>query len=87
VDVVTPSPPSYPSQAARNREEGWVEVEFTVTADGKVVGAKVTASDPARVFDREAIRSIEKTKFSPRLENGVPVSATVRRRIEFKLGR
>jgi periplasmic protein TonB len=87
VEVVTPSPPSYPSQAARNREEGWVEVEFTVTADGKVVGAKVTASDPARVFDREAVRSIEKTKFSPRLENGVPVNATVRRRIEFKLGR
>jgi periplasmic protein TonB len=51
------------------------------------VGAKVTASDPARVFDREAVRSIEKTKFSPRLENGVPVSATVRRRIEFRLGR
>jgi periplasmic protein TonB len=87
VEVVTPSPPSYPSQAARNREEGWVEVEFTVMPDGKVVGAKVTASDPARVFDREAVRSIEKTKFSPRLENGVPVSATVRRRIEFRLGR
>jgi periplasmic protein TonB len=87
VEVVTASPPSYPSQAARNREEGWVEVEFTVTPDGSVVGAKVTASDPARVFDREAVRSIERTKFSPRLENGVPVSATVRRRIEFKLGR
>jgi periplasmic protein TonB len=87
VEVVTPVAPSYPSQAARNREEGWVEVEFTVTADGAVQDAKVTASDPARVFDREAIRSIERTKFNPRLENGVPVNATVRRRIEFKLGR
>ena len=87
VEVVTPVAPSYPSQAARNREEGWVEVEFTVTADGKVIGAKVTASDPARVFDREAIRSIERTKFNPRVENGVPVNSTVRRRIEFKLGR
>ncbi|SFN42982.1 outer membrane transport energization protein TonB [Dokdonella immobilis] len=87
VEVVTPVAPSYPSQAARNREEGWVEVEFTVTAEGVVQDAKVTASDPARVFDREAIRSIERTKFNPRLENGVPVSATVRRRIEFKLGR
>jgi protein TonB len=46
----------------------------------------VTASDPQRVFDREAVRSIERTKFTPRLENGVPVSSTVRRRIEFKLG-
>lgn len=87
VEVVTPVAPSYPGQAARNREEGWVEVEFTVTVDGAVVGAKVTAANPARVFDREAIRSIEKTKFNPRVENGVPVSSTVRRRIEFKLGR
>ena len=87
IEVLTPVAPSYPSQAARNREEGWVEVEFTVTVDGKVVDAKVSASDPARVFDREAIRSIERTKFSPRIENGVPVSSTARRRIEFKLGR
>lgn len=87
VEVVTASPPSYPRAAARDREEGWVEVEFTVTAEGRVVGATVTASDPQRVFDREAIRSIERTKFSPRLENGVAVNATVRRRIEFKLGR
>ena len=87
VQVVTPVAPNYPPQAARNREEGWAEVEFTVTAEGNVQGAKVTASDPPRTFDREAIRSIERTKFSPRLENGVPVESTVRRRIEFKLGR
>ncbi|MEZ5461306.1 energy transducer TonB [Dokdonella sp.] len=86
VEVVTPVAPTYPTQAARNREEGWVEVEFTVTADGTVENARVTASDPQRVFDREAVRSIERTKFTPRLENGVPVSSTVRRRIEFKLG-
>ena len=86
VVVVTPVAPVYPKEAARSRAEGWVEVEFTVTADGVVQNAKVTASDPQRVFDREAVRSIERTKFTPRLENGVPVSATVRRRIEFKLG-
>jgi protein TonB len=84
---VTPVAPSYPVQAARDRKEGWVEVEFTVTADGSVQDAKVTASNPVRVFDREAIRTIERTKFNPRLENGVPVSTTVRRRIEFTLGR
>lgn len=86
VEVVTPVAPTYPSQAARNRDEGWVEVEFTVTAEGSVVGAKVVASDPPRIFDREAVRSIERTKFSPRQENGVAITATVRRRIEFKLG-
>mgnify|MGYP003471272739 CR=1 FL=1 len=86
VEIVTPVAPTYPSQAARNRDEGWVEVEFTVTAEGAVVGAKVVASDPPRTFDREAVRSIERTKFNPRMENGVAVTATVPRRIEVKLG-
>lgn len=86
VVAVAPVAPAYPKEAARNREEGWVEVEFTVTADGAVENARVTASNPARKFDREAVRSIERSTFTPRLENGVPVSATVRRRIEFKLG-
>lgn len=85
VAVVTASPAAYPPQAARNRAEGWVEVEFTVTAEGQVANARVLRSDPPRVFDREAIRSIEKSTFRARVENGVPVSATVRRRIEFKL--
>lgn len=86
VVVVTPVAPVYPPQAARNRSEGWVEVEFTVTAGGAVQGARVTRSDPPRVFDREAIRSIERSTFRPRLENGEPKDSTVRRRIEFKLG-
>jgi protein TonB len=85
VEVITPLAPSYPPQAARRRQEGWVEVEFTVNADGSVANAKVTSSDPPRVFDREAIRAVQNAKFNPRLENGVPVNSTVRRRIEFKL--
>ncbi|MBN8482740.1 MAG: energy transducer TonB, partial [Xanthomonadales bacterium] len=83
--VVTAAAPSYPPQAARNRTEGWVEVEFTVTAEGTVANARVVNSDPPRVFDREAIRSIERATYRPRLENGNPVSSTLRRRIEFKL--
>ncbi len=83
--VVTAAAPSYPPQAARNRTEGWVEVEFTVTAEGAVTNARVVNSDPPRVFDREAIRSIERATYRPRLENGNPVSSTLRRRIEFKL--
>ncbi len=85
VAVLNAASPGYPPQAARNRTEGWVEVEFTVTADGQVSNARVVSSDPPRVFDREAVRSIERTTFRPRMENGTPVNATVRRRIEFKL--
>ena len=50
-----------------------------------VTNARVVNSDPPRVFDREAIRSIERATYRPRLENGTPVGSTLRRRIEFKL--
>jgi len=83
--VVTPPRPSYPAAAARNRQDGWVEVEFTVAADGSVQNARVVNSNPPRVFDREAVRAIELAKFEPRLDKGQPAASTLRRRIEFKL--
>ncbi|HVT31951.1 MAG TPA: energy transducer TonB [Rhodanobacteraceae bacterium] len=84
--VTTPPVPEYPIAAARARQEGWVEVEFTVGADGSVQNAHVTASEPGRIFDREAIAAVQRAKFEPRLVNGEPVASTLRRRIQFKLG-
>jgi protein TonB len=83
--VVVPPSPNYPVAAVRNRQNGWVEVEFVVTADGSVRNARVTASDPRGVFDREALSAVQKAKFEPRLQNGQPLDSTLRRRIEFKL--
>jgi protein TonB len=85
VRVVTPPRPAYPPAAARNRQDGTVEVEFTVAADGSVQNAKVLNSS-ARVFDDSALSAIKNAKFEPRLENGQPVASTLRRRIDFKLG-
>jgi protein TonB len=84
--VVTPPRPSYPASAVRSRQNGWVEVEFTVGANGEVQNVKVVDSNPARVFDREAVRAVEQAKFDPKLDRGEPVASTLRRRIEFKLG-
>lgn len=84
--VVTPPRPSYPPNAVRNRQNGWVEVEFTVTEGGSVQNVRVISSDPPRVFDREAIRAVQQATFEAKLERGQPVSSTLRRRIEFKLG-
>lgn len=85
VRVVSPPRPSYPPAAVRNRQSGWVEVEFTVAAGGEVQNAHVVGSQPSRVFDREAVRAVENAKFEPKLVNGQPVASTLRRRIEFKL--
>lgn len=78
--------PEYPATAARNRQSGWVEVEFTVAADGSVQNARAVSSSPPRVFDREAVRAIQQARFEPRLDKGQPIATNLRRRIEFKLG-
>ena len=83
----SPPVPDYPLAAARNRQEGWVEVEFTVTPEGSVTNAHVIGSNPARIFDREAINAVQRAKFEPKMQNGEAVASTLRRRIEFKLGR
>ncbi len=77
---------TYPQRALRQRIEGWVELTFTVTANGDVVDIKVIDSQPRREFDREATRALSQWKFKPRITNGKPAAASARQRLEFKLG-
>ena len=78
--------PVYPQRALRQRMEGWVELSFTVTANGGVTGVEVVNAQPKREFDREAIRALQQWKFKPRIENGKAVQASARQRLEFRLG-
>src|SRR5690348_14975189 len=84
--VVTPAAPEYPLEAARNRTSGYATVEFTVNPDGSVSNAHVIASRPARVFNSAAIQAVSRSKFTPALKDGQPVSSTLQRRIDFNLG-
>lgn len=77
--------PTYPQQALRARQSGWVELSFTVTANGDVEDVEVVNANPRRVFDREAVRAMGQWKFTPRVENGRPVAAKARQRLEFSL--
>lgn len=83
--AVSQPAPRYPADAFRTRQEGWVEVAFTVAADGSVKDGNVVNANPARVFNAAALRGITEWKFQPRLENGQPVEQQMRTRIEFKL--
>lgn len=78
--------PVYPSNAKQRRIEGWVELELAVGADGSVGDVNVIASDPARVFDREAIRAAKRWRFEPRRVDGVATATSVRKKLSFKLG-
>ena len=76
--------PAFPVLALRRRLSGWVEVRFTVGTDGKVDQVTVTRSEPQRLFDREATRAVQQWVFEPAMRNGVAVSSTLSRRIEFR---
>jgi len=83
-EILKTSPPDYPPDAVRKRTEGWVEVEFTVGADGSVTNPTVVNANPQRVFNAAALSAVGRWTFKPRMENGKAVEEKMRRRIEFK---
>ena len=58
------APASYPRKALRLAKEGYVIVEFDVSADGDVIDPFVLEGEPAGLFDRAAMKSIRKWIYS-----------------------
>ena len=77
--------PQYPRNELLGGVEGWVKIQFVVTADGSVSSPKIVDSKPPRVFDSSALRAIKKWKFKPKVVNGVAVEQAGSQIIEFKL--
>ncbi|WP_336884800.1 energy transducer TonB [Frateuria defendens] len=77
--------PRYPTQARRANQEGWVDVQYTVDAEGNVSNAHVVASQPRHIFEREATDAVERWKFKPATRDGTPVASTRQQRIQFQL--
>jgi protein TonB len=77
--------PKYPRKAARSGKQGWVKIEFTITAQGEVVDPKVIASKPRRIFDRAAFKAIKQWRFKPKMVDGKAVPRRAVQVIEFKL--
>jgi protein TonB len=65
--------PEYPMRAQSQGIEGWVLVQFTVTASGTVKDARVVDSEPKNVFDDAALRAVSRWKYSPKVQEGVAV--------------
>ncbi|MDD3762680.1 MAG: energy transducer TonB [Nevskiales bacterium] len=80
--------PVYPQRALQRRIEGWVLVEFTVTASGAVKDVSVVDADPENIFDRAAVAAAEKFRYKPRVINGKPVEVQgVQNLIRFQLAK
>lgn len=77
--------PDYPADAMRRKQEGSVEVGYTVTREGKVTDVHVDSATTPGVFDEEAMAAVRKWRFDPRREDGVPVDFKTSVRLEFRL--
>jgi len=77
--------PLYPPRALAREFEGYVIVEYTVTATGATSDWMVVESSSS-LFDRAAIDAVRRYTYRPRIENGVGVAASgVRSRVDFTI--
>ncbi|WP_129781142.1 TonB family protein [Peristeroidobacter soli] len=77
--------PVYPRDAQRTGTEGWVQVEFTISADGSTQDLQVRDSAPKEVFDKAALDSVSKWRFEPIRKNGTPVAQRAVLQLKFVL--
>lgn len=78
--------PLYPQRAARQKLEGYVLVEYTVTRSGRVRDVRVLEAKPAHVFNRAAIEAARKFKYKPKKFDGELVEVPgVRNKFTFRL--
>jgi protein TonB len=62
---------------------GWVEVEFTVRADGSTADIVVTNSSPRRTFDAAAVTAIGQWRYKPVMQGGKAIEQRAAVRIRF----
>lgn len=79
--------PTYPAAARADRIQGYVVLEYRVTAAGTVAEPRVVESSPPGVFDGVALAAIRSWRYRP-FEDGGGVRAVegVRSRFDFRLG-
>jgi TonB family protein len=62
--------PKYPIQAALNKQEGSVILEFDIAKDGSTDNIEVIESFPQQTFNKVAITALEQWTYKPRVQGG-----------------
>jgi TonB family protein len=78
-------PAIYPREALLSNIEGWVDLEFVISAEGAPTEVKVKAAQPSRVFETAAMQALRQWRFEPIVRNGAPQARRATLRMEFKL--
>jgi protein TonB len=76
-------PPEYPQSAREHGIGGWVDVQFTVQADGALNEVTVVGAQPAGVFEQSALDAVRHWRYQPMVKEGAPVPQRARVRVRF----
>jgi TonB family protein len=75
----------YPSRALQSNIEGWVELAYTVGADGSVSNIKILNSTPARTFESSASKAVSRLRYQPVIQGGKAISVGTQVRIVYRV--
>jgi protein TonB len=75
--------PRYPPAALRRAQEGWVDMDFTVAADGSVKDIAVRGASPPGTFEDAAVKAVSGWRYVPVKRNGRPIEQRARLRMRF----
>jgi TonB family protein len=75
----------YPTRALQNNVEGWVEIGYTVAADGSVGNVKVLNADPPRTFETSATKAVSHLRYQPVIQGGKAIAVGTQVRIVFRV--
>ena len=75
-------PPKFPNLASE--EDGWVELEFTISSVGDPVDIRVVDADPPRVFNKSAVDALSLWRYQPIKSNGLAQEQPAVIRLIFK---
>jgi protein TonB len=81
--VIKKVSPEYPVQARQLRIEGAVQLEATISKEGKVSNVKVLGGHP--ILARAAAEAVKQWKYKPYLLNDQPVEIDTQITVNFKL--
>ncbi len=84
--ILNQAPLDYPIEAARKRQEGWVDIMVTINPDGEVVNLEEKRySSRGRIFIDSAKASLSQWQFEPPKNQGINNNVSRSYRIEFEL--
>lgn len=77
--------PSYPQSEGRKGVEGWVVVNFMVSAEGNIFEPSIVGSTGSKKFEDNALKALEGGKYKPASLDGKPVEGSSYIRFQYSL--